>query len=49
MMRARLTVDRRSSRGAELEEDLAASQEKAERAEQWLHRLYGEIKEQFQR
>jgi hypothetical protein len=34
-------------RVAELESDLAASQERAERAEQWLHRIYGEIENRF--
>jgi hypothetical protein len=30
-----------------LENELAASQERAERAEQWLHRVYTEIEDQF--
>src|ERR1700728_3655707 len=34
-------------RVAELESELAASQERAERAEQWLHRIYGEIEDRF--
>jgi hypothetical protein len=34
-------------RVAELESELAAYQERAERAEQWLHRIYGEIEERF--
>jgi hypothetical protein len=32
---------------AALEADLNASRERAERAEQWLHRIYGEIEERF--
>jgi hypothetical protein len=32
---------------AELEAALSASREKADRAEQWLHRVYGEIEECF--
>jgi hypothetical protein len=35
------------TRVAELEEELASFQERAERAEQWLHRLHGEIEGQF--
>src|ERR1700746_3986211 len=31
----------------ELETEIAAYQERAERAEQWLHRVYTEIEEQF--
>ena len=34
-------------RVAELETALAAYQERAERAEQWLHRIYGEIEDRF--
>ena len=34
-------------RVAELESELAAYQERAERAEQWLHRIYGEIEDRF--
>ena len=34
-------------RVAELEAEVAAYQEKAERAEQWLHRVYTEIEERF--
>jgi hypothetical protein len=34
-------------RVVELETELAAYQERAERAEQWLHRIYGEIEERF--
>jgi hypothetical protein len=34
---------------AALESELAASQESAERAEQWLHRVYTEIEDQFLR
>jgi hypothetical protein len=34
-------------RVAELESELAASQERAERAEQWLYRIYGEIEDRF--
>jgi hypothetical protein len=34
-------------RVAELESALAAYQERAERAEQWLHRIYGEIEDRF--
>jgi hypothetical protein len=34
---------------AELEEGVTAYQEKAERAEQWLHRVYTEIEERFLR
>jgi hypothetical protein len=32
---------------AELEAELSASRERADRAEQWLHRIYGEIEERF--
>jgi hypothetical protein len=32
---------------AELEAELSASRERAERAEQWLNRIYGEIEERF--
>jgi hypothetical protein len=32
---------------AELEAEVTAYQEKAERAEQWLHRVYTEIEERF--
>jgi hypothetical protein len=32
---------------AELEAELSASRERADRAEQWLHRIYGEIEESF--
>jgi hypothetical protein len=32
---------------AELEAELNASRERADRAEQWLHLIYGEIKERF--
>jgi hypothetical protein len=32
---------------AELEAELRASRERADRAEQWLHRIYGEIEERF--
>ena len=32
---------------AELEAELTASRERADRAEQWLHRIYGEIEESF--
>jgi hypothetical protein len=34
-------------RVAELEEELTAYQERAERAEQWLHRVYTEIEDRF--
>ena len=34
---------------AELEAQAAAYQEKAERAEQWLHRVYTEIQDRFLR
>jgi hypothetical protein len=34
-------------RVAELETELTASQERADRAEQWLNRIYGEIEESF--
>ena len=34
-------------RVAELEAELTASQERCDRAEQWLHRIYGEIEERF--
>jgi hypothetical protein len=34
-------------RVAALETELAASQERAERAEQWLHRVYTEIEDRF--
>jgi hypothetical protein len=34
-------------RVAELETELTASRERADRAEQWLHRIYGEIEESF--
>jgi hypothetical protein len=32
---------------AELEAELNASRERADRAEQWLYRIYGEIEERF--
>ena len=35
------------NRVAELEEEVAAYQERAERAEQWLHRVYTEIEDRF--
>jgi uncharacterized protein YlxW (UPF0749 family) len=35
------------NRVAELEAEVAAYQERAERAEQWLHRVYTEIEERF--
>jgi chromosome segregation ATPase len=34
---------------AELEAEVAAYQERADRAEQWLHRVYTEIEERFLR
>jgi hypothetical protein len=34
-------------RVAELESELAAYQERAERGEQWLHRVYTEIEDRF--
>jgi hypothetical protein len=34
-------------RVAELETELTASRERADRAEQWLHRIYGEIEDRF--
>jgi chromosome segregation ATPase len=34
---------------AELEAEVAAYQERAERAEQWLHRIYTEIEDRFLR
>jgi hypothetical protein len=34
-------------RVAGLEAELTASREKSDRAEQWLHRIYGEIEERF--
>jgi septal ring factor EnvC (AmiA/AmiB activator) len=34
-------------RVAELEAELTASRERCDRAEQWLHRIYGEIEERF--
>jgi predicted ribosome quality control (RQC) complex YloA/Tae2 family protein len=37
------------NRIAELEAEVAAYQEHAERAEQWLHRVYSEIEERFMR
>jgi hypothetical protein len=37
------------NRIAELEAEVAAYQEQAERAEQWLHRVYSEIEERFMR
>ena len=37
------------NRIAELEAEVAAYQEQAERAEQWLHRIYSEIEERFMR
>jgi chromosome segregation ATPase len=37
------------NRIAELEAEVAAYQERAERAEQWLHRVYSEIEERFMR
>jgi hypothetical protein len=36
-------------RVAELETEVAAYQERAERAEQWLHRVYTEIEDRFLR
>jgi hypothetical protein len=36
-------------RVAELEVELTASRERCDRAEQWLHRIYGEIEERFHR
>jgi hypothetical protein len=36
-------------RVAELESELAAYQERTERAEQWLHRVYTEIEDRFLR
>jgi hypothetical protein len=35
------------NRVAALETELVASQERADRAEQWLHRIYGEIEDRF--
>jgi molecular chaperone GrpE (heat shock protein) len=37
------------NRVAELEAEVAAYQERAERAEQWLHRVYTEIEDRFLR
>jgi hypothetical protein len=37
------------NRIAELEAEVVAYQERAERAEQWLHRVYSEIEERFMR
>ena len=37
------------NRIAELEAEVAAYQEQAERAEQWLHRVYSEIEGRFMR
>ena len=37
------------NRIAELEAEVAAYQEQAERAEQWLHRVYSAIEERFMR
>jgi hypothetical protein len=37
------------NRLAELEAEVAAYQERAERAEQWLHRVYTEIEDRFPR
>ena len=37
------------NRIAELEAEVAAYQEQAERAEQWLHRVYSEIEKRFMR
>jgi hypothetical protein len=37
------------NRIAELEAEVAAYREQAERAEQWLHRVYSEIEERFMR
>jgi predicted nucleic acid-binding Zn-ribbon protein len=34
---------------AELEEELLAHRDRADRAEQWLHKVYAEIEERFQR
>src|ERR1700727_267991 len=34
-------------RVAELETELTASRERADRAEQWFHRIYGEIEDRF--
>jgi outer membrane murein-binding lipoprotein Lpp len=35
------------SRVAELQAEVKASRERAERAEQWLHRVYTEIEDRF--
>jgi chromosome segregation ATPase len=35
------------SRVSELETELASCRERADRAEEWLHRIYGEIEERF--
>ena len=47
----RLSLQLRAAenRIAELEAEVAAYQEQAERAEQWLHRVYSEIEERFMR
>ena len=37
------------NRAAELEAEVSAYQERAERAEQWLHRVYTEIEDRFLR
>ena len=37
------------NRIADLEAEVAASQEQAQRAEQWMHRVYTEIEERFLR
>ena len=34
---------------AELEAEVAAYQDRAERAEQWLHKIYAEIEDRFLR
>jgi hypothetical protein len=43
----RTSCGRPKTRVAELEEEVAAYQERAERAEQWLHRVYTEIEDRF--
>ena len=48
-MAQKLAVQLRAAedRVAELEAETVSYQERAERAEQWLHRIYGEIEERF--
>jgi hypothetical protein len=50
-MAQKLSHQLRAAEGriAELEAELAAYQDRADRAEQWLHKVYTEIEERFMR